>query len=610
MKNRIVACLCASFCLAAGPVHAQEQHASERMVAASPVSWAGLWVGESSFGPRLRGPLNLHRSAAGSWIARVQGETVPVGRSTAGNGAIRWSFAFGDQARFTGWQAQPGAIIEGHWLQEPGPVQSQSFATPVRLEPAGAAAFTGEIAPFDQRVSLNIPLIAEGAGDEPGTSRYRTFMRNPERNQGVFFRIETATADGDAIRFANADGEILATGRSVEPGERFTLFFPRFDQVFDFTRRPRSDAPGFYPRRWPEAETQLVQPVSLDDGWGTASPGESGLDEDLLAELVGSIAAFEPTVLREPYIHGLLIAHRGRLVVEEYFHGYHRDVPHDSRSAGKSLTSALLGIAIRQDAIPHVDTPVYPYFGGVEAFANPDPRKERMTLRHLVTMSPGFDCDDGDYDTPGHEDNMQSQDAQADWYRYTLDLPMAREPGETGLYCTAGLNLIGGVLQQATGMQLARFFHEEFARPLDISHYQLNLSPTDDPYMGGGIRLRPRDFLKLGQVYLDGGVWNGTRIVSEEWVAESTAPYASLNEEDDYGFAWWLRSYEVEGQSIDTYYASGNGGQLLFVAPALELVVLIHAGNYSDGRTRNAFRDRFMRDSILPAALAAGPAGG
>ena len=291
-------------------------------------------------------------------------------------------------------------------------------------------------------------------------------------------------------------------------------------------------------------------------------------------------------------------------MVEEYFHGHHREMTHDSRSAGKSLTSALLGVALHQGALASLDQPVYSLFGGVEAFANPDSRKERIVVRHLVTMSSGFDCDDGDYDSPGNEDHLQSQDEEPDWYRYTLDLPMVREPGEAGVYCTAGINLIGGVIREATGISLLQFFQEAFAEPMGISYYQMNLSPTYRGYMGGGIRLRPRDFLKLGQLYLDGGVWQGRRIVSEEWVRASFAPHASLNEEGDYGFAWWRRSYEVGGRTIDTYYASGNGGQLLFVVPELELVALIQAGNYSDGRTRNAFRDRYMRASILPAALA------
>jgi CubicO group peptidase (beta-lactamase class C family) len=238
----------------------------------------------------------------------------------------------------------------------------------------------------------------------------------------------------------------------------------------------------------------------------------------------------------------------------------------------------------------------------VAAYANPDPRKARMTVRHLVTMTSGFDCDDNRYDTPGNEDRMQSQTEQPDWYRYTLDLPMVREPGTAGVYCTAGIHLIGQVLRERTATSLPQYFEHAFARPMDIDYYQMNLSPTYRGYMGGGIRLRPRDFLKLGQLYLDGGVWRGRRIVSEEWVRTSTAAHASVNETDDYGFAWWRKTYQAGDRRVETYHASGNGGQLLFVVPALNLVALIQAGNYGDGRTRNKFRDRLMQEAILPAA--------
>lgn len=598
MKNPVVTLFCTTICLITGLFFTACNASTD---SESPI-WEGLWVAEKSFGPRLKGPVSLHRSGGG-WIARLQGETVTAHRNQSEDGSSSWSFAFFDQGHFEGIQTRSKAAIVGHWHQPPGTIAYYPIATPVRLMPDGNDAFNGEITPLPQEVSLNIPLVADGAISKKGTERYRTFLRNPQRNLGIWFRIESATVHGDEIRFANGDGNVLAVGQIIEPGERFTLLFPRFGETLDFTRRSREDAPGFYPRRLPEIPSSLPKPTETLDGWHSATPTETGLDEHPLVKLIGEIAAFEPTELRQPYIHGLLIAHRGKLVVEEYFHGYHRELTHDSRSAGKSLTSALLGIAIHKGFISSVDQPIYPLFGGVEAFANPDPRKERMTLRHLVTMSSGFDCNDNDSNSLGHEDKMQNQDEQPDWYRYTLDLPMVREPGESGAYCTAGMNLIGGVIREVSGMSLPQFFQQQFAEPMGVEHYQMGLSPSYHGYMGGGIRLRPRDFLKLGQLYLDGGVWQGKRILSEEWVQESAAPHSSLNSSDDYGFAWWRKNYEVNGQTIATYYASGNGGQLLFVVPELDMVVLIQAGNYSDGHTRNQFRDRYMRESILPAAL-------
>ncbi|WP_298336642.1 serine hydrolase [uncultured Erythrobacter sp.] len=591
------ACSVAVCGVAQGNLAAQTERQAE-----APVDWEGIWVAERSFGPDLKGPVVLQSSGDG-WAARIQGESVPVEQTTQEDGTRRWAFSVLGQGYFIGHQSAAGEAITGHWYQPPGKVQNYPFASPVRIMPAGNDAFSGTIRPFPQTLSLNIPLMPESgdSGDDP--TRYRTFLRNPERNIGVFFRVVTATVDGDEIQFKNTDGDVRFTGNSVVPGRQFSLRLRRGGDVFDFTRRSRRGAVGFYPRRSPEAPPALLQPVQTDDGWRTASPAETGLNVELLSDMVSGLATFEPTGLRKPYIHGLLIAHRGKLVVEEYFHGFDRDTPHDSRSAGKSIASALLGVALERGLVSSIDEPVYSFFGGVEAFANPDPRKEQMTLRHLVTMSPGFECDDGNSETRGNEDTMQSQSEQPDWYRYTLDLPMVAEPGAKDAYCTAGINLIGGALKAKTGMSLPRFFHESFAEPLDIDHYYMNLSPKYEGYMGGGIRLRPRDFMKLGQLYLDGGVWNGKRLVSEDWVNASAAPHSSLNTEDDYGFAWWRQEYEVNGKIIDTYFASGNGGQMTFVVPELELVVQFNAGNYSDGRTRGRWRDRLMGEFILPAAV-------
>jgi CubicO group peptidase (beta-lactamase class C family) len=602
MKRHFIVGMSTPLCVLFAASCAGGQNVSDRAEAPPTSGWEGVWVAEKRFDSGLQGPLTVQRDGD-RWIARLQGETVTVDRRQDGDGTTNWAFAFPDDGRFEGRQARAGSAIVGHWIQGPGPMYGYPHATPVRLAPVGNDTFDGVVTPLLQQVSLNISMVPDTATSAPGTTRYRSFLRNPERNLGVFTRIGAATVSDSEIRFAYEDGYEFAVAPIAESGDRFSLMYPRFNESLTFTRRTRDNAPGFYPRRSTEMPGAFPRPVETGDGWTTTTPEASGLDAQPLTTLVRSLAAFEPTALRQPYIHGLLLAHRGKLVLEEYFHGHHRDMTHDSRSAGKSLASALLGIAVRRNALT-LDQPVYSLFGGVDAFDNPDSRKAKLTVRHLVTMSSGFNCDDDDYDTPGNEDNMQNQSEQPDWYRYALNLDMIREPGAAGVYCTAGMNLVGGAIQKATGISLLRFFQEEFAAPLQIPHYEVNLSPTEEAYMGGGIRLRPRDFLKMGQLYLDGGMWKGTRIVSEQWVRESAAPQASINSPDDYGYGWWRASYDVNGQTIETYYASGNGGQLLFVVPALDLVALIQAGNYSDGRTRNAFRDQFMREAILPAALA------
>ncbi|MEL6868431.1 MAG: serine hydrolase [Pseudomonadota bacterium] len=560
--------------------------------------WHGLWIAERRFVAQLNGPVTIYPLGE-RWIAQVQGERVAAERTVADDGNIHWSFAVLNLGRFEGHQLDALSPINGHWIQPAGPVYYNRFATPVRLTRTAHGAFDGMLQPVEERYSLSIPMIATEVSGS--TTRYRTFLRNPDRNTGIYFPIETASIVDDQIRFDNRAGETIGIGQIVLPGERFTL--QHRGEVFDFRRGTRHTAPGFYPRRAPTLVTQLLQPVDTGDGWQTAALGDTGILPTPIINMLNKQAAFEPSSLREPYLHSLLVAHRGKLIVEEYFHGHHRDMPHDSRSAGKTIASALLGMAIHQGALPGLDMPVYPLFGGVSAFANPDPRKHRMTVRHLITMSSGLACDDDDPDSPGQEDRLQNQQEEPDYYAYTLALPQVADPGAVGAYCSAGINVVGGIIANATGVSLTRFFHESFAEPLHIEHYGMNLSPSDRAYLGGGLRLRPRDFLKLGQLYLNGGVWKGTRLVSEAWVAESFAAHTSLGDADNYGLAWWRYTYEYDGRKITTYSASGNGGQILLVAPELDLAIMMNAGNYSDGRSRNLLRAQTMWQAILPAVI-------
>jgi len=265
------------------------------------------------------------------------------------------------------------------------------------------------------------------------------------------------------------------------------------------------------------------EPVPDGDGWRAASLQAEGLNEAPIAELIHRILGADPTSTSLK-IQSLLIARHGHLALEEYFYGFDQDRVHDMRSAGKAFAPVLAGIAKDQGATLTPQAPIYPLFTQYSSFANPDPRKQNIKLRDIMTMTAGNACDDNDDDSPGNEDKMQSDDKQKDWYKYSLDLPMLKDPGgEDAVYCSGDLNLVGGAVAAATHRWLPEFFEKELARPLQFGRYYLNLMPDGQAYMGGGAYLRPRDQLKLGQLYLDGGLWNGKRIVSQEWVRESTS---------------------------------------------------------------------------------------
>ena len=236
---------------------------------------------------------------------------------------------------------------------------------------------------------------------------------------------------------------------------------------------------------------------------------------------------------------------------------------------------------------------------------NAEQRKLLMTVADLMTMSSGLACDDNDPDSPGHEDRLDPEIVGRDFTRHIVDLPMAGAPGSHAVYCSAGMVLLAPIVEQTTGRWSVDLVQEWFARPLDIPTYHLNLTPTLQAYFGGGIHLRPRDMAKLGQVFVNNGTWRGRPIVSGAWVNAALERRARINEQavNDYGYGWWRRSYAFEGQEIEAFYASGNGGQLIFGFPALEAVVTFTAGNYANVPTWRAFMDEIVPKFVLPALL-------
>ena len=233
-----------------------------------------------------------------------------------------------------------------------------------------------------------------------------------------------------------------------------------------------------------------------------------------------------------------------------------------------------------------------------------------------MTHSAGLACNDYDDASPGNENTMQSQPGQPDWWKYTLDLPMAHDPGKRYAYCSANINLVGGALTKATKTWLPELFRQKVAEPLQFRAWHWNLMPNDEGYLGGGAFLRPRDLLKVGQAYLDGGVWKGRRIVNAAWIKESTAPrmkitpattgltaeeFGEAYSEGEDALAWHLNGLTSGGRRYTAYAATGNGGQLLFVAPELHLTVVFTGGNYMQGGIWGRWPDQLIGEYIVPS---------
>ncbi len=360
------------------------------------------------------------------------------------------------------------------------------------------------------------------------------------------------------------------------------------------------DAPELPPRPVADFEYKERAPEPIGDGWPTATPAEVGLDVEPLREMVRAIVDQEMTLT-----HSVLVARRGRLVVEEYFYGFDRDTWHDMRSASKTLTSALVGLAIDAERIDSVEAPALGFFPRYRRYANWDSRKAQITVRDLLRMASGLDANDSDPRSAASEGAYQSQTAQPDWIKFALDAPMIADPGAQSLYGGANPLILGGILEEAVEEPVEWFVHRTLFGPLGIDEYKFLVDPTGVVYMGGGLHMRPRDMAKFGQLFLDGGVWQGKRILSEEWVRESTGKYGRLAPLDrnghQYGYLWWHHVYNVGDRVIETIEARGAGGQYIFVVPSLQLVVVITSGNFRNGRFRQpeAILERF----VLPAVL-------
>lgn len=551
-------------------------------------NFAGVWGCEFILGPEVRGSLTIaqagpewHASICGfEASARLEGDTLRFGLP-------------GSRGEFRGRVTSEGGRIVGHWVQPPGTANRNAYATPLEFVPQGSGTWRGEVVPLDDR--LDMYLVVQQQPDGGLTA----FLRDPGRNVGLRLPFVLAHFEGSTVSLVDRAGRELL-GRYDEANGTLSVMLPFYPVTLDFTRRDPNAATGFYPRTPVAARYEYRQPLPHTDGWQTSSLADVGLEPGPIEALVEQILGTQTTSVTTPYIHSLSIARHGRLVLDEYFYGFHRERPHDMRSASKSLTAALVGVAIDRGAGFDLDTPIYSLFPEHAPLAHDGNRKRKVTVEHLLTMTSGFDCDDDDDSTPGNEDNMQDQQAQPDWYKYTLDLPMLREPGEQGVYCSAGINLLGGIVSNATATWLPDFFQEHFAGPLQFGRYYANLMPLGNMYGGGGAYIRPRDFMKLGQVYLSGGRWNGRQVISREWVARSLQPHSRL-QGHDYGYGWHLGEYQVGGSTYRRAEAGGNGGQFAIIVPDLDLVVMFTAGNYGNFGTWSKFRDELVPQFIIPA---------
>lgn len=500
---------------------------------------------------------------------------------------------------FDGLVSDDGSRIEG-FLQAASHVSRVSLA---EFEaPAGRAWATewSFVETPDDSARFDLYIADDGDG---GLGGY--FFFRDQRLPGLWgYGLECS--DG-VVRLGEKNLGLWLEGRLTEAG---TLEFVgtgaigsaavTFQRMSDADVPDEADMPEIPARPVGLEEHRGDAPPTTDDGWVTTTPAEAGIHPGPIADMVRAVVEGELA-----YTHSVLVARHGYLAVEEYFYGFDRETLHDMRSASKTVTSTLIGLAIQEGRIVSSADRALAYFPNYRRYDNWDPRKAEIELRHLLTMSSGLDANDSDYRSAASEGSYQSQTARPDWIKLALDAPMLEDPGTQPLYGGANPMILGGVLANVVDSPVEWFAHRALFEPLGIDAYRFFLDPMGVVYMGGGLHLRPRDMAKYGQMYLDGGVWQGRRILDEAWIDESWGKYGRLRPLDrnghQYGYLWWHHVYEIGDAVIETVEARGNGGQYIFVAPSLDLVVVITSGNFRNGLTREP--EEILRSFILPAVL-------
>ena len=341
---------------------------------------------------------------------------------------------------------------------------------------------------------------------------------------------------------------------------------------------------------WGGAAISCGAPLEVDGEWSTSSPEEAGLDAALLCSLNERLDKSP-----EMNVHSVVVVRGGKLIYESYHAGedekwgrkqgvtpYTSQMQHDVRSISKSVVSLLFGIALDRKLIASVDDPVFRYFPDYAALRTPE--KDNIHLRHLLTMTSGLAWDERRaYSDPENSERKLIRSIEP--YRFVLEQSVWRKPGEEWNYNGGGTQLLAGVLQRTTGKSLADFAKEALFEPLGITQFEwLNMPASGEVAAASGLRLRPRDLAKIGQLVLNNGTWNGRRIISEAWIRESTqGRIAHFDAVDSlrYGYQWWGDEEKVGDRQISWIAAQGLGGQRIYIVPAFGLVVVITAGLYA-----------------------------
>ena len=337
-----------------------------------------------------------------------------------------------------------------------------------------------------------------------------------------------------------------------------------------------------------------VQTIHSNSGWQVS---RAPYDKD-------KIQSLNRKIVEDLYkqITSIVVIKDGKLLIEEYFNGATRETLHNTRSVGKSFTSTMMGIAINDGYLKSENQTLKDFYD-LKPFANYSQRKESVTIKSLLTMSSAFDGNDDDQNSVGNEEKMYPTD---NWVKFALDLPMdeKRAVGDKWAYFTAGVIVLGDILNKSVPGGLEKYADQKLFQPLGITKYQWEYTPQKVPNTAGGLRMSALDFAKYGQLYQNGGKWNGKQVLPRAWVEKTSTRQIPLPQggNDYYGYLFWNTTFDIGGKKHEAFFATGNGGSKIFVFKDQPLVIVITATAYGKWYMHTQVSN-MMNRYILPAVI-------
>ena len=469
----------------------------------------------------------------------------------------------------------------------------------VNVGPPSASALVGLWQGFTylegQEIRVEIEISQNSEGELAGIADFRDTS-----TLGVPLKVELA---GDTVNLSTGssslfEGRLIDDLRAIQGAlymatkdSWYSLVLERDNDAFRRFDVPRLTEAGAVQRNY-----SYRPPPAAEDGWPVSTLDTEAIDEGPITSLVESVLREE-----QGLPEAILIARNGKLVLEEYFYGYSRDRMHPIQSVTKSVMSLLFGIAQDRGFVVGMDEPVYTFFPEYEGKKWID-GEYPITLAHLMTMSAAIESGDA-------IESAAAMHRSGDWIGYWLDLDQAGVPGVVAAYSSGPSILLGGVIRSATGKYADEFAEETLFADLHVSSYRWQKAGDGTRETSGGLTLTAYDLAKMGQLVLDKGMWNGKRVVSDTWIAESVKRHLPLAEgalggspyTTGFAYHWWNQSYEVDGMTTEAIVGRGYGGQYLGIFPTLNTVVVLNNGEWGQPRERVFDYDVIVEKWILPA---------